>query len=235
MMGKKISQAQRDEILRRSRLGDLQKTIARDLSLSVTTIQKIEAQANLRRHPGFTVTPEQERAVYDLVRQGHGQPHICHVLGIPPAPVRELMARFRGRQARGQTGYQYDFSQLELRAIRRDLRKAQREARRAIAHKWNVTAMWVKEFEALRRENHRNTHEPAPFLPKSIDLARLLRLLLPTGIPFDPRHDAAAVRGLMEGVGMFLELPTKYADGLRARFSEGLAILRREQSGEWVH
>jgi hypothetical protein len=238
MMGKKVSNEQREEILRRTREGgknNLQKEIAADMKLSKGTIRAIELQAGLRRHPGFTVSPEQETRVYDLVRQGHGQPHICQALNLPPGPVRECMARFRGRQARGAQGYRYEFSKIELRAIKRDLREAQREARRAIAHKWNVTAMWVKEFENMQKEKHRQARAPLPFLPKSQDVLHLLRALLPTGIPFDARHDAAAAKGLLDGVKTFLPLPETYADGLRSQFVEALRVLRREANGEWVH
>src|SRR2546430_79552 len=138
MMGKKISNEQREEILRRAREGgprNLQKIIARDLRISPDTVRVIEAQAGLRRHPGYCVTPEQERAALALFLDGHGQPRIMEQLGIPSGPARELIARFRDRQARGKSGCRYEFSALEKRAIKRDLR----EARRAVARKWKVT------------------------------------------------------------------------------------------------
>jgi hypothetical protein len=234
MKNRKVTNEEREEILRRSReggKGNLQKEIARDLKLSVTTIQKIEAQANLRRNPGYCTTPEQERAILALFLAGHGQPHITEALGIPTWPVREAIAKFRDRQARGAQGQQYQFSAVEKRAIARDLR----EARRGVAKKWKVTVSWVKEFEAMQRHNHRKAHEPVPFMPKSIDLVRLLRVLLPTGIPFDARHDAAAVAGLMQGVSTFIPLPTKYSEGLRTRFGEAMSMLRKEESGAWLN
>lgn len=233
MMGKKISYAEREEILRRAREGgknNLQKKIARDLKLSVGTVRAIEARAGLRRHPGYCATPEQERAVLALVLAGHGQPHIMEALGMPAAPVRELMVRFRDRQSRGKSGYRYEFSAVDKRAIKRDLRLA----RAKIAKKWQVTLTWVKEFEALQRQNHRNVHD-LPFLPKAQDLLRLLRTLLPAGIPFQPSSDSAAVAGLMQGVSAFVTLPEKYADGLRSQFGEALSMLRREQNGEWLN
>jgi hypothetical protein len=235
MMGKKTSPAQCEEILRRSRAGQKQKDIARTMRLCKGTVAKIERQNGLQRNPGYCPTPEQAQAVADLVRQGHGQPHICHVLGIPAGPVRELMAKFRGRQARGQTGFQYHFSKLEVRALKRDLRAAQRKARCAVAKKWDVTLLFVEALEGTRREKHRKAHEPVPFMPKAQDLLRLLRALLPQGIPFDAHRDTAAVEGLMEGIGTFVSLPMKFSDGLRVRFGEAMAMLRREENGEWIH
>jgi len=233
MMGKKITNVQRAEILRRAREGgprNLQKVVARDLGISPDTVGAIEAQAGLKRHPGYYTTPEQERAALALFLDGHGQPRIMEEVGIPSGPARELIARFRDRQARGKSGHRYRFSKLELRAIARDLREAQR----VVARKWRVTVSWVKEFQNIRRQTYRNA-EPAPFLPKVEDLLRLLRALLPTEIPFDCRHDSPAVEGLMQGIGTFISLPDKYAEGLRARFGVALSELRRERSGEWIH
>ncbi len=234
MKNRKVTNQERAEVLRRARLGgkgNLQKKIARDMGLSKDTVRAIEARAGLRRNPGYCVTPEQERAALALFLDGHGQPHIMQALGIPSAPVRELIARFRDRQARGKSGCRYEFSALEKRAIRRDLR----EARRAVARKWEVTLPWIEEFVAIQKHKHREAHEPAPFLPKSEDLVRLLRTLLPAGIPFDARRDSAAVEGLMQGVNTFIALPTKFAHGLRSRFGEAMSMLRREQNGEWIH
>jgi len=234
MKNRKVTNQERAEVLRRARLGgkgNLQKKIARDMGLSKDTVRAIEARAGLRRNPGYCVTPEQERAALALFLDGHGQPHIMQALGIPSAPVRELIARFRDRQARGKSGCRYEFSALEKRAIRRDLR----EARRAVARKWKVTFSWVKEFEAIERHQHREAHAPAPFLPKVADLLQLLRTLLPNDIPFTSRGDASAVEGLMEGVSTFISLPDKYAEGLRSRFGVALSELRRERNGEWVH
>jgi hypothetical protein len=115
------------------------------------------------------------------------------------------------------------------------LRAAQRKARCAVAKKWDVTLLFVEALEGTRREKHRKAHEPVPFMPKSIDLVRLLRVLLPTGIPFDARHDAAAVAGLMQGVSTFIPLPTKYSEGLRTRFGEAMSMLRKEESGAWLN
>jgi len=234
MKNRKVTNQERAEVLRRAReggKGNLQKKIARDMGLSKDTVRAIEARAGLRRNPGYCVTPEQERAALALFLDGHGQPHIMQALGIPSAPVRELIARFRDRQARGKSGCRYEFSALEKRAIRRDLR----EARRAVARKWEVTLPWIEEFVAIQKHKHREAHEPAPFLPKSEDLVRLLRTLLPAGIPFDARRDSAAVEGLMQGVNTFIALPTKFAHGLRSRFGEAMSMLRREQNGEWIH
>jgi len=234
MKNRKVTNQERAEVLRRARLGgkgNLQKKIARGMGLTKDTVRAIEARAGLRRNPGYCVTPEQERAALALFLDGHGQPHIMQALGIPSAPVRELIARFRDRQARGKSGCRYEFSALEKRAIRRDLR----EARRAVARKWEVTLPWIEEFVAIQKHKHREAHEPAPFLPKSEDLVRLLRTLLPAGIPFDARRDSAAVEGLMQGVNTFIALPTQFAHGLRSRFGEAMSMLRREQNGEWIH
>ncbi len=231
--GKKVSNRQREEILRRSReggKGNLQKEIARDMKLSPDTVRAIEAQAGLRRNPGHVVSAAEEKAIVSLMMENHGQPYISEALKIPVGAVREIMTKYRHRQARGATGHQYYFSKLELRAIKRDLR----EARRAVARKWKVTVPWVKEVEAIGRQTYRNA-EPAPFLPKVEDLLRLLRALLPTGIPFDSRRDPAAVEGLMQGVSTFISLPAQYADGLRSRFGVALSELRRERNGEWIH
>src|SRR5260370_39887297 len=121
------------------------------------------------------------------------------------------MTSYRPDQARGAPGNQYYFSKLELRAIKRDFS----EARRAVARKWKVTGPWVKEVEAIGRQTYRNA-EPAPFLPKVEDLLRLLRALLPTGIPFDSRRDPAAVEGIMQGVITFISLRAHYGGGLRS-------------------
>ncbi len=234
MMGKKITNKQREEILRRAREGgprNLQKHIARDLGISPDTVRVIEERAGLRRNPGHVVTLEEEKKIASLMMENHGQPYISEALRIPTGAVREIMTKCRRRQARGASGHRHEFSKLELRAIRRDLR----EARRVVARKWEVTLPWIEEFMAIQKHKHREVHEPAPFLPKSIDLVRLLRALLPTGIPFDVGHDSAAVEGLMQGVNAFITLPPKYANGLRSRFSEGLSMLRREQNGEWIH
>ena len=233
MMGKKVSQKQREEVLRRAReggKGNLQKEIARDMGLSKDTVRAIEARAGLRRNPGHVVSAAEEKAIVSLMMENHGQPYISEALKIPVGAVREIMVKYRHRQARGASGHQYYFSKLERRGVARDLREAQR----VVARKWKVTLSWVKEFQNIRRQTYRNA-EPAPFLPKSIDLVRLLRALLPTGIPFDAGHDSAAVEGLMEGVGTFISLPPKYADGLRSRFSEGLSMLRKEENGEWLN
>ena len=233
MMGKKVSNRQREEVLRRAREGgprNLQKIIARDLKLSPDTVRAIEAQAGLRRNPGHVVSAAEEKEIVSLMMENHGQPYISEVLKIPVGAVREIMTKYRHRQARGASGHQYYFSKLELRAIARDLREAQR----VVARKWRVTVPWVKEFQNIRRQTYRNA-EPAPFLPKVEDLLRLLRTLLPNDIPFDARRDEAAVEGLMQGVGTFISLPDKYAKGIRARFGVALSMLRREQNGEWIH
>ncbi len=233
MMGKKVGNEQREEVLRRAReggKGNLQKIIARDLRISPDTVRVIEARAGLRRNPGYVVSAAEEKAIISLMMEGHGQPYICEALRIPAGAVRETMTKCRRRQVRGASGHRYEFSKLELRAIARDLREAQR----VVARKWRVTVSWVKEFQNIRRQTYRNA-EPAPFLPKVEDLLRLLRTLLPNEIPFDARRDEAAVEGLMQGVGTFISLPDKYAEGLRARFGVALSELRRERSGEWIH
>src|SRR6266404_1802445 len=233
MKNRKVTNQERAEVLRRARLGgkgNLQKKIARDMGLSKDTVRAIEARAGLRRNPGHVVSAAEEKAIVSLMMENHGQPYISEALKIPAGAVREIMVKYRDRQARGKSGYQYEFSALEKRGIARDLREVQR----VVARKWKVTLSWVKEFQNIRRQTYRNA-EPAPFLPKSIDLVRLLRALLPTGIPFDAGHDSAAVEGLMQGVNAFITLPPKYADGLRSRFSEGLSMLRKEENGEWLN
>jgi len=234
MKNRKVTNQERAEVLRRARLGgkgNLQKKIARDMGLSKDTVRAIEARAGLRRNPGHVVSAAEEKAIVSLMMENHGQPYISEALKIPAGAVREIMVKYRDRQARGKSGYQYEFSALEKRAIRRDLR----EARRAVARKWEVTLPWIEEFVAIQKHKHREAHEPAPFLPKSEDLVRLLRTLLPAGIPFDARRDSAAVEGLMQGVNTFIALPTKFAHGLRSRFGEAMSMLRREQNGEWIH
>jgi|SRR6266567_42429 len=233
MMGKKVGNEQREEVLRRAReggKGNLQKIIARDLRISPDTVRVIEARAGLRRNPGYVVSAAEEKAIISLMMEGHGQPYICEALRIPAGAVREVMVKYRHRQARGKSGCRYEFSALEKRAIARDLREAQR----VVARKWKVTVSWIKEFQNIRRQTYRNA-EPAPFLPKVEDLLQLLRTLLPSGIPFDQRRDSAAVEGLMQGVSTFIPLPAKHAIALRSRFGEAMSMLRKEENGEWLN
>lgn len=222
----KVTAEIRQEILKRTRAGDLQKEIARELHLSPDTVRVYEARAGLRRNPGVVLSPAQEKEILQLATD-HGQPYIADKLGIAPHAVRRVLQL----HDRGARGHRYHFSDVEKRAIRRDLR----EVRRAVAKKWEVTVPWIKELATLQRQKHRNAHEPMPFLPKAEDLLRVLRALLPNGIPFDTCRDRAAIEGLMQGVGVFVSLPPEYAAGLRSRFAEGLSMLRREQSGEWIH
>ncbi len=146
MKNRKLTNAEREEILRRTReggKGNFQKEIATAMKLSPYRVRQVQDAAGLRPYRPFVLTTAQEKAIVELLGEGHGEVFITKTLQIPARPVREVMVRHRFHQLKGAVGYRYSFSKVKLGAIARDLR----QAKRAIADKWQIPLHWLHRFE----------------------------------------------------------------------------------------
>jgi len=238
MRNRKVTDAERAEILRRTRAGQKQKQIAQSLRLCKGTVAKIERENGLQRHPGFVPTRQQEKNVVALFKAGWGQPRIVKATGVPGHIVYEIRDRHGLRRAPGTAYARYRFTTPQLRAIRRRIRQSER----AIAHEFGVTHSWLKAFRRGMWNNSGEQHWRRKKLaaPQEISADKFVE----TYFQFAPRpHAVLSADDIQRAAELCLKLrteffgkpadETEYLSGLRSAVAAHLGCAT--ENGAWVH
>jgi hypothetical protein len=218
-----------------SKSGILQKRIARKLKLCRSTVSKIQRQAGMAPHPGFTVTPLQERTILQLLRRNYGEPRISQTLCIPAHAVRRVMRLHKYRRPRGTPGHRYKFSVEELRDIARDLRASEQR----IAARWHTTRAWVSRFRNSWWDgNRRKKNVGKPASTRRADefvqiVEKVCNMCFAGKLP--ATDDAAFVGAMMAAFGQTIlqGQPQAVLDSFAAGLVQAVDCIRREKNSDW--
>ena len=138
---KPVTRWERKRIKALSRQHWRQRDIAKHLSLTPATIGKI--QRALSCAP-YSTEPLPYKTKLEILSRLHSQgaPTIAKDLRIGMHKVYEVRNEYRLRRPVGAVGYRTNLSEKDLALLRRDLRRMERK----IAHRYNVTHAWLKQF-----------------------------------------------------------------------------------------
>jgi len=219
----------------------LQKEIAANLGLSVHLVRKIQRRFGLLPNCMEPLSPEVERKVLELFRQGHGAPFISKTLNVPQHRAQGVAEEHRFRHAPGVVGHRYYLDLHTKRAIRRELRTSER----AIAKKFGVTREWLSRFRLEmwrhpKKKEQRNEARPAT-PPQPIqaryDTDDCLRLVTRISEKcFDGRlpdmDDETFVRTIMAAFEptLLANQPRPVVDSFRVGLREAVSDLRLAQT-----
>ncbi len=236
-MGKPTSDALRQEILKRTRAGELQKHIARALRLSKDTVGKIQREHGLQPYPGFTLTAKKEKQVIALFKAGFGQPYITKTSHVPGHIVYEIRDRHGLRRAPGTAYARYNFAAPQLRAIRRAIRTAERR----IAHEFGVTHSWLRQFRRTMWSNsgehsRRKLIEPQETMSAEKFVATYFQFAARPGVTITGADVKTAAEMLLKLRTEFCGKPqneSEYYRGLCDAVAAHLGVAATESG--WVH
>jgi hypothetical protein len=151
---RKVTPEQREQIRVLSSVM-LQKNVAKELRLSRWTIAKIQRELGLSPHPAEPLPKEMEKKVVELLnKKNYGAPKIAAELAVPQHKVQAIMEKIRHKKPQGTIGHRYHLGELELRAIRREIRRSEG----AIAKQFGVSHAWLRRFRLRMWSNSGEQH-----------------------------------------------------------------------------
>jgi hypothetical protein len=144
MIGADITREQAEQIRVYSAAGMLQRDIAVQMDLHKSSIgawqRKLGCSPKRKAHEPLPT--DLERNILALLKKGWGAPRIMDGLVIPMHLVYRVKKKFRIQRKPGTLGCRYGLGVLELRAIRLDIRKSEKE----IARRHGVPHAWLRRF-----------------------------------------------------------------------------------------
>jgi hypothetical protein len=138
---RRLTSAQEGQIQLFSAIGRKQKSIAKQLHLSVHLVRKVQREHGLLPHSTDPLPPEIEQQITKLFQQGHGAPFICAKLAVGQHRVYQVL-RERSLKRRLGVGHRYNLSTAD----KRDIRRAFRIFETALAKRYGVTRSWISRF-----------------------------------------------------------------------------------------
>jgi len=232
----KVTDVEREQIRMFSTARMAQKAIAKELRLTRQTVGRIQRELGLSPHPGGPLPKEIEGRIIELLAKNHGVPRIARELAVAPHKVQAIIKKIHHRKPFGKVGHRYHLGTLELRAIRRDIRKSEG----AIARKYGVTHAWLRGFRLRMWSNSGDKHwkrrKREAAIPAGPDgYVMLVQRACKGNLP--ATDDAKLVAAMMHAFALTtLEgQPQPVLDSFARGLGEAIHTLRTAENSTWTN